>query len=149
MINVYTRFRLLLFIFVCGFRLCAYRPRSIEAISNGTIPRNGRNGGPTTNGISNGGGINGVLNGGGHLNGGNCVTRGAGGLHEDADFPPNPKTLSRRKPIVWMRPHVSSILSIKDLVYNLCLKIKYVFCVLMGKTQISSSPSHMSYAKMM
>lgn len=41
------------------------------------------------------------------MNGGSCITRGTGGLHEDQDFPPNPKTLSRRKPIVWMRPHVS------------------------------------------
>lgn len=90
------------------------RPRSIEAISNGTIPRNGRNG-ATTNG-------GGVLNGGGHLmNGGNCVTRGAGGLHEDADFPPNPKTLSRRKPIVWLRPHVSLCLLQAFVVVYLCL----------------------------
>lgn len=58
------------------------RPRSIEAISNGTLPNNIRN-------------CNGIL------------SRGSG-LHEDSDFPPNyTKSLSRRKPIVWMRPHVS------------------------------------------
>lgn len=57
------------------------RPRSIEAISNGTLPNNHRN-------------CNGIL------------SRGSG-LHEDSDFPPNyTKSLSRRKPIVWMRPHV-------------------------------------------
>lgn len=60
-----------------------HRPRSIEAISNGTLPNNRQ--------------LNGV------------VSRGSGGLHEDADFPPNPKTLSRRKPIVWLRPHVSTL----------------------------------------
>lgn len=55
------------------------RPRSIEAISNGTPIR----------------GCNGMLS---HDS----------GLHEDSDFPPNyTKSLSRRKPIVWMRPHVS------------------------------------------
>lgn len=59
------------------------RPRSIEAISNGTLPNNGR----TCNGI---------------------LSRGSCGLHEDTDFPPNStKSLSRRKPVVWMRPHVS------------------------------------------
>lgn len=58
------------------------RPRSIEAISNGTLPNNIRN-------------CNGIL------------SRGSG-LHEDSEFPPNhTKSLSRRKPIVWMRPHVS------------------------------------------
>lgn len=58
------------------------RPRSIEAISNGTLPNNVRN-------------CNGILS-------------RASGLHEDSDFPPNyTKSLSRRKPIVWMRPHVS------------------------------------------
>lgn len=58
------------------------RPRSIEAISNGTLPNNLRN-------------CNGILS-------------RASGLHEDSDFPPNyTKSLSRRKPIVWMRPHVS------------------------------------------
>lgn len=57
------------------------RPRSIEAISNGTLPNNMR----TSNGIMS-----------------------RGGLHEDIDFPTNAntKSLSRRKPIVWMRPHV-------------------------------------------
>lgn len=73
---------------LCHLSGYGHRPRSIEAISNGTIPSNGRS-----------------------LNG--CVTRGTGGLHEDSDFPPNPKTLSRRKPIVWMRPHVSVHINIK------------------------------------
>lgn len=60
------------------------RPRSIEAISNGTQPNNIR-----------------------HCNG--VLSRGSG-LHEDSDFPPNnTKSLSRRKPIVWLRPHVSYI----------------------------------------
>lgn len=55
------------------------RPRSIEAISNGTLPNNIRS----------------------------ILSHGSG-LHEDSDFPPNyTKSLSRRKPIVWMRPHVS------------------------------------------
>lgn len=58
------------------------RPRSIEAISNGTLSNNIRS-------------CNGILSHG-------------SGLHEDSDFPPNyTKSLSRRKPIVWMRPHVS------------------------------------------
>lgn len=54
-----------------------YRP---EANQNGTI--------------SNGHGSNGY------------ITRGTGGLHEDVDFPANLKTLTRRKPVTWMRPHV-------------------------------------------
>ena len=58
------------------------RPRSSEAISNGTLSNNIRN-------------CNGILSHGSTL-------------HEDSDFPPNyTKSLSRRKPIVWMRPHVS------------------------------------------
>lgn len=76
------------------------RPRSIEAISNGTLPNNLR----ACNGVNGINGINGIM------------SRGSGGLHEDLDFPTstNTKSLSRRKPIVWMRPHVSfkSILSI-------------------------------------
>lgn len=71
------------------------RPRSIEAISNGTLPNNHRN-------------CNGIL------------SRGSG-LHEDSDFPPNyTKSLSRRKPTVWMRPHVRSLLCMRpflDMVY--------------------------------
>lgn len=59
------------------------RPRSSEVFhtSNGSIP-NGR----TLNGL---------------------VTRTPGGLYEDLEFPPTPRTLSRKKNIVWMRPHVS------------------------------------------
>lgn len=60
------------------------RTRSTEAITangNGTIP-------------------NGRL----HHNG---VIRGPGGLHEDLEFPSAAKTLTRRKPVTWMRPHVS------------------------------------------
>lgn len=40
------------------------------------------------------------------LNG--ILSRGANGLHEDPDFPPTPRTLTRKKNVVWMRPHVSS-----------------------------------------
>lgn len=59
------------------------RPRSGEGLSNGngTLPNNNR----SCNGI---------------------ISRGAGGLHEDTEFPPSLKSLSRRKPIIWMRPHV-------------------------------------------
>lgn len=39
------------------------------------------------------------------LNG--LLSRGANGLHEDLDFPPTPRTLTRKKNVVWMRPHVS------------------------------------------
>lgn len=39
------------------------------------------------------------------LNG--ILSRGANGLHEDLDFPPTPRTLTRKKNVVWMRPHVS------------------------------------------
>ena len=62
------------------------RPRSAEVITangNGTLP-NGR-----------------------HMNG--VLTRGPGGLHEDLEFPPTPRTLSKKKQIVWMRPHVSGL----------------------------------------
>lgn len=59
------------------------RPISAEAISNGTLPKNNRN---ASNGV---------------------LSRSTGGLHEDADFPTSQKSLARRKPIVWMRPHVS------------------------------------------
>ncbi|EDO63309.1 AGAP012266-PA [Anopheles gambiae str. PEST] len=58
------------------------RPRSAEVITangNGTLP-NGR-----------------------HMNG--VLTRGPGGLHKDLEFPPTPRTLSKKKQIVWMRPH--------------------------------------------
>lgn len=48
---------------------------------------------------------NGTLPNGHGSNG--YITRGNGGLHEDADFPTNLKTLTRRKPITWMRPHVN------------------------------------------
>lgn len=58
------------------------RPLSMDAISNGTLPHNGRR---TPNGM---------------------ITHSANGLHEDSDFPTSLKSLSRRKPIVWMRPHV-------------------------------------------
>lgn len=76
------------------------RPRSIEAISNGTLPNNIRN-------------CNGVL------------SRGSG-LHEDSDFPPNyTKTLSRRKPIVWMRPHVSN--------HSFMIHFYYLFMKLISK----------------
>lgn len=69
------------------------RPRSTEAISNGTLPNNIR-----------------------HCNG--VLSRGSG-LHEDSDFPPNyTKSLSRRKPIVWMRPHVRS--NTIDLNFKMC-----------------------------
>lgn len=60
------------------------RPRSSEFIPNGT---NGT--------ILNGRTLNGV------------VARGPGGLHEDLEFPPTPRTLSKKKNIVWLRPHVS------------------------------------------
>lgn len=84
------------------------RPRSTEVITanghNGTIP----NGRPH---IGVNGGMNG-LNGINGMNGGpnGVVTRGPGGLHEDLEFPPTTRTLSKKKQIVWMRPHVSSIL---------------------------------------
>lgn len=42
------------------------------------------------------------------LNG--VLSRGANGLHEDLDFPPTPRTLTRKKNVVWMRPHVSHFL---------------------------------------
>lgn len=48
------------------------------------------------------------------LNG--ILSRGANGLHEDLDFPPTPRTLTRKKNVVWMRPHVSSV-SYMDLIY--------------------------------
>lgn len=40
----------------------------------------------------------------------NGVIRGPGGLHEDLEFPSAAKTLTRRKPVTWMRPHVSYII---------------------------------------
>lgn len=59
------------------------RPRSAEAVhSNGSL-----------------------ANGGRQLNG--MFSRSSNGLHEDLEFPPTPRTLSRKKNIVWMRPHVS------------------------------------------
>ncbi|ETN65399.1 hypothetical protein AND_002833 [Anopheles darlingi] len=66
------------------------RPRSAEVITangNGTLP-NGRHN------ASNGGGV---------------LSRGPGGLHEDLEFPPAPRTLSKKKQIVWMRPHVRTL----------------------------------------
>lgn len=58
---------------------------------------------PNQNGtLSNGHGSN------GHSSNG-YITRGTGGLHEDADFPTNLKTLTRRKPVAWMRPHVKTM----------------------------------------
>ncbi|KXJ74056.1 hypothetical protein RP20_CCG014457 [Aedes albopictus] len=52
------------------------------------------------------GGLNG-LNGINGMNGGpnGVLTRGPGGLHEDLEFPPTTRTLSKKKQIVWMRPH--------------------------------------------
>lgn len=106
------RFVRVVLLFFCSSR----RPHSTEAITNGTIPRNTHNtsnGRHHTNATPNGhnghnNGMNGGMNGGSNgLANGHGITRGPGGLHEDIDFPPNPKTLSRRKPIVWMRPHVS------------------------------------------
>lgn len=44
------------------------------------------------------------------LNG--ALSRGPNGLHEDLDFPPTPRTLTRKKNIVWMRPHVSLFLDL-------------------------------------
>ncbi|XP_062564473.1 calpain-11-like [Armigeres subalbatus] len=84
------------------------RPRSAEVITanghNGTIP-NGR----PHNGINGMNGINGIncMNGINGINGGpnGVVTRGPGGLHEDLEFPPSTRTLSKKKQIVWMRPH--------------------------------------------
>lgn len=70
------------------------RPRSIEAISNGTLTNNTRSC--------------------------NAILSHESGLHEDSDFPPNyTKSLSRRKPIVWMRPHVSERSSSFFLLLNL------------------------------
>jgi hypothetical protein len=76
------------------------RPRSTtEAyVSNGSIP-NGR----TIMANGNGNAVH--SNGNGYCNG--LVTRTAGGLHEDLEFPQVPRTLTRKKGIVWMRPHVS------------------------------------------
>jgi hypothetical protein len=50
--------------------------------------------------------LNGVLSRGSAvmLNGGGISS---GGLHEDVDFPPTPRTLTRKKNVIWMRPHVS------------------------------------------
>lgn len=90
------------------------RPRSTEAITlngttipNGRLLVNGSNGGVSgMNGINGINGVNGHIgNGNGHING--ILTRGPGGLHEDSEFPPTPRTLSRKKNIIWMRPHVS------------------------------------------
>lgn len=90
------------------------RPRSTEVITanghNGTIP-NGR----THIGVNGMNGMNGGLNGLNGINGMNggpngVLTRGPGGLHEDLEFPPTTRTLSKKKQIVWMRPHVRSIL---------------------------------------
>ncbi|XP_063697181.1 calpain-11-like [Culicoides brevitarsis] len=52
----------------------------------------------TSNHTSNGSILNGrTLNG--------LVARTPGGLYEDLEFPPTTRTLSRKKNIVWMRPH--------------------------------------------
>ena len=68
------------------------RQRSIEAITSSATT-------PITNGnIPNGRQLNGIL------------TRGSGGLHEDHEFPPTLRTLTRKKTIIWMRPHVNNYL---------------------------------------
>lgn len=67
-----------------------YRP---EPNQNGTLS----NGHGSNSHVSNGHGSNGY------------ITRGTGGLHEDADFPATLKTLTRRKPVTWMRPHVKTM----------------------------------------
>lgn len=107
MVFIFVLFCFCAMSFICG---SGHRPRSIEAISNGTIPSNGRS-----------------------LNG--CVTRGTGGLHEDSDFPPNPKTLSRRKPIVWMRPHVS-VHKYKSLQQHIPVET-YIKCIYMMFVYVS------------
>lgn len=38
------------------------------------------------------------------------ISRGTGDLHEDIEFLPNLKTLTRRKPVIWKRPHVRIII---------------------------------------
>lgn len=60
------------------------RPRSSTEVTN---PANGS--------AMHGRQLNGVL------------SRGENGLHEDLDFPPTPRTLTRKKNVIWMRPHVS------------------------------------------
>lgn len=52
-------------------------------------------------------------NGNGTLNG--VVTRGPGGLHEDLEFPSSTRTLSRRKSMTWMRPHVRKKISFQHI----------------------------------
>lgn len=54
------------------------------------------------------------LHGNGRLLNG-LLSRGANGLHEDLDFPPTPRTLTRKKNVVWMRPHVSCFRCLIDL----------------------------------
>ena len=53
---------------------------------------------------------NGSIMHGRQLNG--LLSRGENGLHEDLDFPPTPRTLTRKKNVIWMRPHVSFQISI-------------------------------------
>lgn len=61
------------------------RPRSTTDLMN-------QSGGSSVHGMRQ---LNGVL------------SRGVNGLHEDLDFPPTPRTLTRKKNVVWMRPNVS------------------------------------------
>jgi hypothetical protein len=87
------------------------RPRSSTALtSNGGSPMHG-----------NGRQLNGML------------SRGVNGLHEDLDFPPTPRTLTRKKNVVWMRPHVSDRSTSRDRRDNTFLRLKgkpcYVGCV--------------------
>lgn len=72
---------------------------SVDQISTISRPRSSTDAVLTQPGGSPG------MHNGRHLNG--VLSRGANGLHEDLDFPPTPRTLTRKKNVVWMRPHVS------------------------------------------
>lgn len=69
-----------------------------------------------------------------------CRERGA--LFEDPDFPAGPKCLYKNKrpaiqPIVWMRPHVSIVLSAYQFIFKHRLKIKIKIINRVAKCQRS------------
>lgn len=68
---------------------------SVDQISTISRPRSSTDAMNQVGGSPNGRQLNGIL------------SRGANGLHEDLDFPPTPRTLTRKKNVIWMRPHVS------------------------------------------
>ncbi|CRL06200.1 CLUMA_CG019066, isoform A, partial [Clunio marinus] len=67
---------------------------SVDQISTISRPRSSTDAmNPSSSSSVHGRQLNGVL------------SRGVNGLHEDLDFPPTPRTLTRKKNVVWMRPH--------------------------------------------